>query len=84
MGTELVIPAFIAGLLTFLALAAGIGSSRDIVTFLQKFSRHVSFVGGLFLILIGTLLLTDSFESWTGWIYQLFSIFNYERLLDNL
>lgn len=68
----------------FLIIAASIGSAS---TYLAKASRYlhiVSIVGGVFLIFLGILLLTNSFGAWIAYFYRLFDFINYDKLLDYL
>ena len=68
----------------FLLIASTVGSaSRS----LNKLGRHLNWltvVGGLFLVLLGVLLVTGSYNGWIGFMYRLFDFINYDRLLDYL
>lgn len=68
----------------FLLVAAGLGSSFYALRNKQLFFKVVSIVGGIFLIIIGLLLLFDAFGFWINYFYKLFDFINYERLLDYL
>ncbi len=68
----------------FLLVAASIGSAEKM---LKKFARHsntLSFVGGIFLIILGLLMLTDTMNAWTGLFYQGTRFMNYQALLNYL
>lgn len=68
----------------FLLVAAGLGSGFYALRNKQLFFKVISIIGGVFLIIIGLLLLTDGFDVWIAYFYQLFNFMNYERLLDYL
>jgi len=68
----------------FLLIAAGIGSASEYLAKIAKYLNVVSIIGGVFLIFLGILLLTDSFAVWLAYSYQLFDFINYESLLDYL
>ena len=81
----LLLAVFSLGLaIPFLALALGIGSAANYLNKFGGYLKIVSSVGGIFLVLIGALLLTNSFGVWIGIIYKLFNFIGYERLLDYL
>ena len=68
----------------FLAIAAGIGSAAR---FIERFSsalKVISVIGGLFLICLGILLLTNNMALLISSGYRLFRFIEYERLLDYL
>lgn len=68
----------------FLAVAAGIGSASSFIAKLSKYLNIISIIGGLFLVFLGILLLTNTFGVWIAYFYQWSSFINYERLLDYL
>lgn len=70
--------------LPFLALAIGIGHATQYLKPLQKHLGKFSTIAGLFLILIGVLLLTDRFDIWTSAIFNYFDFLDYDRLLNYL
>jgi len=81
----LLLSVFSLGLaIPFLVIALGIGSASAYLNKISKYLNIVSVIGGLFLIFLGILLLTDQFNIWTGYFYQLFDFINYDRLLDYL
>lgn len=68
----------------FLTIAAGIGSSAMLIGRHTKLLGTVSVVGGLFLIGLGLLLLTNKMAFLISYGYRLFQFINYERLLNYL
>lgn len=81
----LLLSVFSLGLaIPFLAVALGIGSASVYLNKISKYLHVVSIVGGLFLIFLGVLLLTDSMGIWISYFYQIFDFINYDRLLDYL
>lgn len=68
----------------FLAVALGFGHAATYIKKITKYLNIVSFVGGLFLVFLGILLLTDNLIIWVGYFYQWFSFINYEGILDYL
>ena len=81
----LLLSVFSLGLaIPFLLLAWGVGHATQTIRRLSIVLPFISFVGGVLLILLGILLLTDQLGIWLSWSYRLFEVFNYERLLDYL
>jgi cytochrome c-type biogenesis protein len=81
----LLLSVFSLGLaIPFLLLALAVGHLSHTVKMLSKILPHISFIGGLFLLFLGVLLLTDSMAIWLGWTYNAFRVFEYERILDFL
>lgn len=68
----------------FLLIAWGVGHTTQTVRRLSRVLPYVSLAGGVLLILLGILLLTDQLGLWLSWTYRLFEVFQYERLLDYL
>lgn len=66
----------------FLLVAAGVERATRLIAAWGKYLRWMETVGGVFLIVIGGFLLTDSFGIWVAWFYRAFGFLNYERLLD--
>jgi cytochrome c-type biogenesis protein len=76
---------FSAGLaVPFLLIAAGFSSASAYIAKLGRVLNAVSIIGGIFLIFLGILLLTNKFDVWIASFYQWFNFINYERLLDYL
>ncbi|MEK7122625.1 MAG: cytochrome c biogenesis protein CcdA [Patescibacteria group bacterium] len=81
----LLLAVFSVGLgLPFLVIAATIGSASRALQKLDRLMHGISIVGGVFLVFLGFLLLTNGFSAWVGWFYQLFNFINYDALLDYL
>lgn len=68
----------------FLAIALAFGHAAQYVRKITKYLNVISFIGGVFLVFIGILLLTDNLVVWVGYFYQWFGFINYESLLDYL
>lgn len=68
----------------FLVVALGIGSASMYIAKVSKFLTPISIVGGLFLVFLGILLLTDELRIWTTYFYRWFDFINYKQLLDYL
>lgn len=68
----------------FLVIAAGFGSASAHIAKLGRFLNIVSVIGGVFLIFLGVLLLTNKLGVWIAYFYQWFNFINYDRLLDYL
>lgn len=68
----------------FLVIAAGISSASLYIKRLDKYLNAISVLGGVLLILLGILILTDRLDIWTVYFYHFFKFINYDRLLDYL
>lgn len=68
----------------FLLVAAGLGGGFYVLRNKQMFFKIISIIGGVFLIIIGLLLLTNGFGAWIAFFYKIFNFMNYERLLNYL
>lgn len=76
---------FSAGLaLPFLFFALAIGHAGQYIKKLNKYLDVISIIGGLFLVFLGILLLTDNLVVWVGYFYEAFDFLNAERLYDYL
>jgi cytochrome c-type biogenesis protein len=76
---------FSAGLATpFLLLALAVGHAAAYVKKISKYLNAISFVGGIFLVFIGYLLMTNSLGIWVGYFYEAFDFIHAERLYDYL
>lgn len=81
----LLLAVFSAGLaVPFLAIALGIDYASEWISRIGKFLNVVSILGGLLLIVLGVLLLTDHMAFFISWGYRLFNVINYDRLLEYL
>ena len=70
--------------LPFLLVALIIGSAGQYISWLNRHLTKISFIGGLFLVLIGILLITDSFDNWTAFAYRALRFVHYDKLLNHL
>lgn len=68
----------------FLIIALSLSSAANYIAKLSKYLNVISLIGGMFLIFLGSLLLTNRFSIWITYFYQWFDFINYERLLDYL
>lgn len=81
----LLLTVFSAGLaIPFLTIAIAFSSATKHIAKLSKYLGIVSKIGGVFLILLGLLLITNNFGLTIQYGYQLFDFINYDRLLDFL
>lgn len=68
----------------FLVIAASIGSASS---YLGKLSNHltvISTIGGVFLIFLGIVLLTNTIAVLVSYFYRIFNFINYDSLLNYL
>lgn len=76
---------FSAGLaVPFLLVALGIGSASRYIHHISKYLGIVSVIGGVFLVFLGLLLLTERMALLISWGYRIFQFIQYDRLLDYL
>ncbi|MEK9148086.1 MAG: cytochrome c biogenesis protein CcdA [Patescibacteria group bacterium] len=68
----------------FLAIAAGIGQASQFIERRTRYLHVVSVIGGILLIFLGILLLTDRMDLLIYYGYRFFRFIEYERLLDYL
>lgn len=68
----------------FLIIAASIGSASTYLAKISKYLNVISVIGGVFLVFLGILLLTNKLGVWIAYFYQWFDFINYESLLDYL
>lgn len=68
----------------FLLIAFGFSHAALYIRKISKYLNVISFVGGVFLLFLGILILTDNFVVWVGYFYKIFGFINYDRLLDYL
>lgn len=66
----------------FLVMAAAVGWASHHLRKLGRYLNAVYIVGGVFLIFIGVLLVTNRLGVWISWFFQAFSFINYDRLLN--
>lgn len=70
--------------LPFLGIAIGIGWATKHLSSINSYLDKVSIIGGVFLVVIGVLLVTNNFGYVVSYAYQLFEVIGYERLLQYL
>lgn len=68
----------------FLITALAFGHAAQYIKKITKYLNIISFVGGLFLVMIGVLLLMDRLGLWVSFFFQYFGEFGYEELLNYL
>ncbi|MDA1335055.1 MAG: sulfite exporter TauE/SafE family protein [bacterium] len=68
----------------FLLIAGGIGSAARYLDRIMPYLKFVSVIGGVFLIFLGVLLVTDNFSLWLSKAYEWFGVVGYDKLLDYL
>lgn len=70
--------------LPFLLIALSIDKASSAIVKIFKYLKAVSIIGGIFLIFLGVLLITDMFSLWLTYVYKIFDFLNYEALLNYL
>lgn len=70
--------------LPFVLIAFGIGRALEKIQKITRFLNAISIIGGVFLIILGTLMITNQLGYWTSLFYKLFGFINYQSLLDYL
>lgn len=81
----LLLTIFSAGLaIPFLLIAVGIGSASRYIQNISKYLNIASIIGGVFLIFLGILLVTEKIGLLISYGYRIFQFINYDRLLDYL
>lgn len=68
----------------FLFLALTIATATQRLKRIYKYLPMISWVGGVFLVLLGVLLVFDQVGIWTAAAYRWLNILHYDRLLDYL
>lgn len=83
-GTAL-LAVFSAGLaVPFLLTAAGISKATQYIEKISRYLKWASIIGGVFLILLGVLLITNNFTLLIQYGFKFFDFINYEGLLNFL
>ncbi len=81
----LLLTVFSIGLaIPFLLVALGFSHATTYITKISKYLKWVSVVGGIFLVVLGFLLVTNNFNLLIQYGFQLFDFIGYEGLLDRL
>ncbi|MCH8741535.1 sulfite exporter TauE/SafE family protein [Patescibacteria group bacterium] len=68
----------------FLLIALGVGAAATSIKKITPYLHWVETIGGIFLIILGVLLLTNNYSLLISYGFQLLKFINYERLLDYL
>ena len=68
----------------FLLIALGIGSASQYIEKISKYLNAISVIGGVFLVLLGILLLTNNMGLLIAWGFRWLRFINYDSLLDYL
>lgn len=68
----------------FLGIAFAFSRAATFIEKISKYLKGISIVGGVFLIILGALLVTDNFGLTIQYGYELFDFINYEGLLEYL
>ncbi|MEK7631041.1 MAG: cytochrome c biogenesis protein CcdA [Patescibacteria group bacterium] len=68
--------------LPFMIVAFFFGSAAQYIAHFEKYLRRVSYAGGVLLIVLGILMLSDNLARFTILMYQLFGTVPYEGLLE--
>ena len=68
----------------FLLISLLIGFTVKYLEKIYGLLNIISFIGGVFLVFLGILLVTDSFPIWVEFFFDLFNFMHYEALLDYL
>ena len=68
----------------FLLIAASVSSASRYIEKISKYLNIVSILGGVFLIFLGYLLLTNNFSVWISYFYRTFNFINYDKLTNYL
>ena len=68
----------------FLMIAYAIGSANSILVKFSKYLKWVGPIGGVFLVLLGLLLVTDNFILLISYGFEIFRFINYEGLQNFL
>lgn len=68
----------------FIIMALALGHATGYIKKLSKYLNVISFVGGVFLVFLGILLVSDNLSIWVSYFYQLFDMLGYEAILDYL
>jgi cytochrome c-type biogenesis protein len=77
----LALVSFSAGLaVPFLIVAATVGEAFAVISSLQKVLRVIEIVGGILIVLLGLLLLTDNWSLLVSYGYNLLKFFNYQEI----
>lgn len=68
----------------FLVIAAALSRATAYIQKISKYLRWVEIIGGVFLILLGALLVTNNFALTIQYGFEIFQFLEYDALLDHL
>lgn len=68
----------------FLFIAFSISRAEKYLEKISKYLNMVSVVGGIFLVMLGTLVLTGNMSIFLSWSYRALQFLQYDRLIDYL
>lgn len=68
----------------FLLTALFIGWATEHFQKIERVLPVIAMVGGIFLIILGTFMVTNNFSIWVGYAYRFLNIFKYDALLNYL
>jgi len=68
----------------FLFVAAGVHRAEVYIVRISPYLRAISIFGGIFLISLGALVLTNNMSVFLAWSYHLFEFIGYDRLIEHL
>jgi len=81
----LLLAVFSLGLaIPFLIIAFSVSKSERYLQKIAKYLNIVSIIGGIFLIILGILVLTGNMSIFLSWSYQALEFIQYDRLLEYL
>lgn len=66
----------------FFLAAVGIGQATRMIKHVSKYLSVISIAGGVFIAILGLLVVTGQMGLWTGFFFRIFHFIQYERLLD--
>jgi len=81
----LLLATFSLGLaIPFLLIAFSVGRAERYLGRISKYLNLVSVIGGVFLIILGVLVLTENMLIFLSWSYRALEFIQYDRLVDYL
>jgi len=66
----------------FFLVAVGISQAARVIRYFTKYISVISMAGGIFIAILGVLIVTDSMGLWARLFYRVFHFIQYDRLLD--
>lgn len=68
----------------FFLVALGVGQATKVIRRINTYLSAFSIVGGVFIAILGLLILTGNMSIWTTFFFRIFSFLNYESLVKYL